>query len=187
MVLQLKVLLRGIEPQIWRRLKVPGSYSLAELHHVLQVAIGWENYHLHQFTVGGVEYTESHPENAPEAKDEREFKLSSLARKGRKFTYEYDFGDEWVHDIVVEAVDRESNDDHATCIAGKRAGPLEDSHGPYGHMNLCKALKNPRRRDQEELKDWAGDYDPAAFHVDEVNRQLLDLFRPLKVQRSTSS
>ncbi len=97
-----------------------------------------------------------------EAKDEREFKLSSLARKGRKFTYEYDFGDGWVHDIVVEAVNRESNE-------------------------TCPPPEEPRRRDQEELKDWAGDYDPAAFDVDEVNRQLLDLFRPLKVQRSTSS
>jgi hypothetical protein len=187
MVLQLKVVLREIEPQIWRRLKVPGSYSLAELHHVLQVAIGWENCHLHQFTVGGVEYTELDPEEALEAKDEREFKMSSLARTGRKFTYEYDFGDGWVHDIVVEAVDRESDDDHATCVAGKRAGPLEDSHGPHGHMNLCKALKNPRRRDHEEMKDWAGDYDPAAFDVDEVNRQLLDLFERVPPQRSTMS
>src|SRR5438874_10913613 len=65
-IYQLHIQLEEIEPAIWRRIRVPGKISLARLHRLLQLAMGWENYHLHLFTIGGVQYGVPDPEYADE-------------------------------------------------------------------------------------------------------------------------
>jgi hypothetical protein len=173
MVLELKVLLKDVRPQVWRKLRVPSTYTLSNLHEVLQIAMGWQNAHLHQFTIDGVSYTELTTEDPEDMRDERDMRLEQVARARRKFIYEYDFGDGWEHEIVVERVDRDANDTAATCVDGRRACPLEDSGGPFGYTRLRKILANPRHLEHEEMKDWAGDFDPAAFDLTEVNARLL--------------
>ena len=110
MVLELKIVLKEVRPRVWRKLRVPGGYTLANLHDVLQIAMGWENAHLHQFTIDGVSYTERTAEHPNELRDERDVRLEELARARKKFVYEYDFGDGWEHEIVVERVDRDAMD-----------------------------------------------------------------------------
>ena len=173
MVLTLKILLKGVRPQVWRRLRVPAAFSLADLHVVVQVTMGWENSHLHQFTIDGVGYTDVTAEDPSDMRDERSLRLSDLARKGKSFTYEYDFGDGWEHQIVVEEIDKVATDSAATCVDGKRACPPEDSGGPYGYMRLARILGNPRHREYEDMRDWAGDFDPTTFDVASVNGKLL--------------
>jgi hypothetical protein len=184
MVLELKVLLKEVRPQVWRKLRVPGRYTLANLHDVLQIAMGWENSHLHQFTVDGVSYTELTAEAPEDLRDERDVRLEDLARARRKFVYEYDFGDGWEHEIVVETVNRDAIDTGATCVGGSRACPLEDSGGPIAYTRLQRILANPRHREHEDMKDWAGDFDPAAFDLADVNRRLLQYGAPRPARKS---
>ena len=118
MVLTLKILLLDVRPQVWRRVESPGAFTLEDLHFVLQVAMGWGNEHLHQFTVDRFKYSDDEPDERSKQRDERSLRLSDLARKGKSFAYEYDFGDCWRHQIVVEKVDREGTASTATCVAG---------------------------------------------------------------------
>jgi Plasmid pRiA4b ORF-3-like protein len=173
MVLTLKIVLKDVRPQVWRRLRVPGSFTLAHLHDVLQTAMGWQDSHLHQFMVNRIGFTHLVPDEPPEMRDERQLRLSDLARRGKKFTYEYDFGDGWEHELVVEGVDADATDSAATCVDGKRACPPEDCGGPWGYMNLLKILANPRHREHGEMREWAGDFDPSDFDVAKINRTLL--------------
>jgi len=184
MILELKVLLKDVRPQVWRKLRVPSTYTLANLHDVLQIAMGWENAHLHQFTIGGTTYTQVTAEDPEDLRDERAVRLEELARARRKFIYEYDFGDCWKHEIVVERVDREAIDTAATCVAGRRACPLEDSGGPFGYNRLQKILANPRHSEHEDMKDWADDFDPAAFDLAKVNARLLEYGTPRRSRKS---
>jgi hypothetical protein len=186
MILELKVLLKDVRPQVWRKIRVPSTYTLASLHDVLQIAMGWENAHLHQFTIDGVSYTELTAEDSEDVRDERALRLEGLARARKKFTYEYDFGDGWEHEIVVERVDRDAVDTAATCVDGHRACPLEDSGGPIAYTRLQRILANPGHREHEDMKDWAGDFDPAAFDLAKVNARLLQYGTPRRPRKSRS-
>ena len=105
-VYQLKVTLKGSKPPIWRRIQVPGDVTLYKLHKVLQVAMGWTDSHLHQFIAHGRYYGEPDPDFADmDVVNERRVKLSQVAdREKAKFIYEYDFGDDWLHEILVEKI-----------------------------------------------------------------------------------
>ena len=111
--------------------------------------MGWENAHLHQFTIDGVSYRERTAEDPKEVRDERDVRLEELARSKKRFVYEYDFGDGWEHEIVVERVNRDAIDTVATCVDGSRACPLEDSGGPFGYMRIQRILANPTHREHE--------------------------------------
>ena len=97
-VLQLKIRLLGISPMVWRRVLVPESMSLRELHGVVQLAMGWEGIHLFEFAVRGVRY--AGPDLSGTSTD---VPLSDLRfRRNAKFRYVYDMFCEWEHEIRVE-------------------------------------------------------------------------------------
>ena len=99
-VYQIRVSLNRISPPIWRRILVPGDATLGELHAILQAAMGWDNYHLHEYTIEGTRYGNPHIDqyDALRTLDEDSHSLSEvLRRKGQRFRYEYDFGDSWEH------------------------------------------------------------------------------------------
>ena len=81
-VYQLKVVLLECRPPIWRRLQVPGSIRLSRLHDVIQIAMGWEDYHLHEFYLGDMRWADPDPENDPEVQNERRARLCE--RKAKK-------------------------------------------------------------------------------------------------------
>lgn len=100
-ILRLKVRLIGVSPMIWRRVLVPVSASLHELHGILQVAMGWQSIHLYHFEIHAVRYGsfELHAANP-------DIPLSQLGlRRGSKFRYVYDMGDHWDHEMRVEAIE----------------------------------------------------------------------------------
>ena len=100
---QIKVTLVGSKPQIWRRLIVKDNIKLDELHSVLQVAMGWFNYHLHQDRVGSSYIGIPHPDFDMDVTDGREVYLQDIISNPKdNFVYEYDFGDGWQHKIVLE-------------------------------------------------------------------------------------
>jgi hypothetical protein len=174
-IYQLKVTLKESKPPIWRRILVPGDISLSKLHQILQIAMGWEDSHLHQFIVGGTYYGEPDPGFRDEMKSERRVKLNQVAphEKGR-FTYEYDFGDSWEHQIVVEKiVPPEPGARYPVCTAGTRACPPEDCGGVWGYESLLEAIADPNNPEHDEMLEWVGeDFDPDAFDLEEINERL---------------
>jgi hypothetical protein len=135
---QLRVVLAGISPLIWRRLLVTDQTSVAELHTVLQVAFGWSDEHLHRFTVHGVGYGLARPGTAGFARDARRVRLADFGfRVGERFVYEYDFFDAWRHDIRVEKIQPAGPDlRYPVCVDGARTPPPEDCGGPAAFLAL---------------------------------------------------
>ncbi len=173
---QFKITLKYIRPPIWRRLLVPDNLSLGELHQIIQVTMGWTNSHLHAFHIGLLEYGRAgdDEEVGSSVADEDSTLLKHLSLiKGKKFTYDYDFGDGWVHEIRVEKV-QPAGDLHPrpSCLGGERACPPEDCGGVPGYENVLRVLKRARTKDDREFKEWIGDYDPESFDVDNVNEFL---------------
>jgi Plasmid pRiA4b ORF-3-like protein len=189
-IYQLKVTLLGPRPPIWRQLLVPADLTLAQLHDVLQVAMGWQECHMHEFSAGGRYFGRPDPEDRfmgmPPVEDERRVRLSSLLRKiGAKVIYTYDLGDSWEHSIVLQkCLPAVPTLTYPICTGGKLASPPEDCGGIGGFYDLLDALKDPTHEQHEELQDWVGgDYDPEAFSIDPVNRMLTRLLP----RRSTGS
>lgn len=102
---RLKVTLRRSRPPIWRRLEVDAGVTLAQLHDILQIVMGWTDSHLHQFRRGSTYYGQPDPELGMERENERRIRLREVLRRPKdRMVYEYDFGDGWEHDIVLEAI-----------------------------------------------------------------------------------
>jgi len=175
-IYQLKVTLAGIEPPIWRRIQVPAYVTLARLHDVLQVVMGWWDYHLHEFIVGEDHYGVPHPDYMSEMKDERRARLHQIAAEGSRFAYVYDFGDGWYHVLEVEkALERQPGQPYPVCLEGRRAAPPEDAGGPPGYDDYLEATADPDHPQHEMYVEWRGEFDSEAFDLDEVNAALDDL------------
>lgn len=118
--LQLKVVVQGTRPSVWRRLLVPGDCSLAELHFIIQQSMGWSNKHLHCFYIEGENYSSQYDEANTEARTLQDFNV----RKGSKFEYIYDLEDNWIHTVEVEKV-LDSSHNVLECIDGRQPCPAE--------------------------------------------------------------
>jgi len=177
----LHVELRDIAPAIWRRLQVPGSITLPRLHRVLQVTMGWTDCHLHRFTIGGQRYGIPFDDWPDESlHDERRVTLAgSLGAVVTDFSYEYDFGDGWLHAVQVEGT--QPIDDTATgvlCTGGANACPPEDVGGPPGYFEFLQAIRDPMHPEHHELLEWCGGaFDPTGFDLNGVNASLRRLLR----------
>ena len=184
-IFTVKVTLLDTDPPIWRRLRLPGNTTLADLHWVLQTAFGWTNSHMHQFmhrfgTRDAMYYGK--PEKQPfldlgpghDTKDEKKARLGNLLEKpGDACHYEYDFGDSWIHEIELEVIAEEPvRPAVAVCLGGENAAPPEDCGGIPGFYHNLEVLKKPRHPEHADVKEWMGDYDPAAFDPVAVSRQL---------------
>lgn len=178
-IYQLKISLRHIKPPIWRRVQVFNSITLEELHWIIQIVMGWEDYHLHQFTINGVEYGMPQPEYEFDVEDEGEVQLKQVVTgENFKFHYTYDFGDSWDHEILIEKIlppDKEGI--YPICIKGKRACPPEDCGGPYGYPDFLEALQNPSHPEHETMAEWmeGSDFDPEMCDIKDINERLANL------------
>ncbi|MDP2182399.1 MAG: plasmid pRiA4b ORF-3 family protein [Actinomycetota bacterium] len=175
-VVTLKVTLRGTEPPVWRRLEVPASLTLDRLHELLVTAMGWFDYHLHAFEIDGRRY--GVPDDSFGLDDtlpEEEIVLTDLVGVGvERFEYEYDFGDGWQHEIVVESLAKpESGVSYPRCTAGERACPPEDCGGIPGFAEFVEAMADTRHPEHRALKTWyGGEFDPAAFSAEQTSSLL---------------
>jgi Plasmid pRiA4b ORF-3-like protein len=171
---QLKITLRGARPPIWRRVIVP-DVTLRALHNVIQQAMGWEDCHMYVFETRGARY--GRPDRDLGHRDDTKVRVSALLnRPGDTVRYEYDFGDGWEHDIVLEKLVAPVG--RATCTAGRRHCPPEDCGGVWGYAELLEALADPAHDQHEELSEWLEDahgesgYDPEHFDPAEQDRAL---------------
>ena len=176
-IYQIKVTLRDSQPPIWQRIQVRSHITLAKLHRILQCVMGWEDAHLHQFAIGD-QYFGMPGENDTgprQTTDERKYKLSEVVPEERsQFRYDYDFGDNWQHVLVVEKIlPPEEGVRYPVCLAGARACPPEDVGGLPGYENFLEAIGDPGHPEHNEFSEWiGGTFDPEAFDVHEVNQRL---------------
>lgn len=156
---RLRIELNETEPMVWRRIEVPSAYTFYDLHVAIQDAIGWLDYHMHEFDLGrgssavriGI------PGEFDEGKvlTSWEVPLADYLPKVKKLTYLYDFGDNWNHTIHVEQVTIVDAD--ATlprCLAGENAAPPEDCGGPLGYADLKQVLAGRKNAKYRELREW---------------------------------
>lgn len=188
--LQLKITLKGIKPLIWRRFIVRDDISFHEFHRVIQIVMGWENYHAYNFMINNV---------CIEGEGDTEFCVDSMwkgfhsndskilsAQEGKvndfvtgekqQFEYTYDLGDSWVHKIIVEKI-LTTNDNEAIVLDGERSCPPEDSGGVHGYLEMLEIKKDPTHELYDEyIVDWLGeDFDPEFFDKQSINSRLNDV------------
>jgi hypothetical protein len=133
-VYQIKVTLKGSKPPIWRRIQITSDITLVQLHRILQRVMGWEGSHLYQFVISGIAYGDPGMVGEWDAEDARIVTLAALVRGEKsKLLYEYDFGDSWEHELLVEKIlPLEEGKRYPICLTGKRACPPEDCGGVLG-------------------------------------------------------
>jgi Plasmid pRiA4b ORF-3-like protein len=177
----LRVTLIDSKRPIWRRVLVPADIRLDRLHDVIQAAMGWEDRHLHVFTKGTDRYGELDGDDDFDLghRDERAVPLKALlGTEGDSLRYEYDFGDGWDHDIVLEGLLAATGDGrYPLCVAGERACPPEDCGGVGGYEELERTLADAEHPDHEHMREWVAlpdgvDFDPARFDIAEANARI---------------
>jgi len=174
---QLKITLKWSKPPIWRRVVARADMPLDRLHWLIQIVFDWTNSHLHQFIAGRAFYGQPDPDAdmGYETLNEKRYTVADLAPAAKKkFIYEYDFGDGWQHEVLVEKIlPADASFKHPVCLGGERACPPEDCGGLGGYYNLLEILANRKHPEHEDMKEWiGGEWDAERFDLDEVNAAL---------------
>jgi Plasmid pRiA4b ORF-3-like protein len=162
---------------VWRRIEVPSTVTLQQLHQDIQHAFGWYGGHLWVFSTPLCEFGTADPE--PGHRSAASKTLADVAgARGDRIDYTYDFGDDWVHRIVVDDVGPADPDvAYPRCLTGRRATPPKDCGGAWGYADLLEILADPEHPEHAETLDWLGlesgeEFDPARFDITEVNKAL---------------
>lgn len=180
LVLQYLVVLAGTDPLVWRRIRVPATYSFWDLHVAIQDAMGWLDYHLHEFRVldprSGTVMKLGIPD--PEGWDESrpvagwlEFPLDYAVGDAPPMRYSYDFGDDWQHAVIFEGFEQVPGRRklRPECLSGAGACPPEDCGGTHGYTELLATLADPAHPEHAEYLEWTGGpIDPTSFSSGQV-------------------
>lgn len=174
---QLKIVLKHTKPLIWRRILVKNSISFFELHHTIQLAMEWKNYHLYEFRVNNYRIGELEEDFGDGSKviDAKKITLEeALSSEIKKFSYEYDFGDGWEHEILIEKIAPLENDmEYPVCLDGELNCPPEDCGGIPGYYHLLEVLADKKSPERHEMIEWLGEvYDPTYFNLEQINYDL---------------
>jgi Plasmid pRiA4b ORF-3-like protein len=180
MVYQIKISLKDIRPEIWRRIQIDSETSFYEMHHIIQIVMDWWNYHLYQFVISNPFNRSRIRIGNPELLDDSEALVdrstlisSILANEKDTLNYEYDFGDSWKHLIKLEKIIQIGKIAHPKCIDGKRNTPPEDCGGVPGFYNFIEIMSDKKNKEYKSTKKWyGGDYDPDFIDIQKINQNL---------------
>jgi len=162
----LRIEIEDIEPLIWRRVAVRTSLNLKALHKVVQASMGWLDYHLWEFTADGRKYGILIPDDPDwnrRINNAASTKLSALLTTGvTGLGYVYDFGDDWKHRIIVEAIKpAEAGESYPRFLGGERRCPPEDCGGLPGYFEFIENIASKRGKKAKDALEWyGGPYDP---------------------------
>ncbi len=178
---QFKITLLESKPLIWRRIQVKNG-TLDKLHEHIQTAIGWTNSHLHQFRINGERYGDPDLLECGEPDfgyiDSTVTRISEVVPKDGKrfsFLYEYDFGDDWQHEVIFEGcLPAEKGERYPVCVEGERACPPEDVGGVWGYVEYLEALADPKHERHKEFMQWRGPFDPDEFDPRKATFEKID-------------
>ena len=184
LIYQFKVTLQEIEPTIWRRLQVPAKYSFWDLHVAIQDAMGWLDYHLHEFRLRKLHGRKQIEIGIPDEESGDDEVLPGwkipirdyFKEPGQTALYIYDFGDDWKHDLVFEGILLKEKDvTYPCCMSGERACPPENCGSIPGYYRVVDILKDPKDAEYQETIQWLkghaknnDPYDPDAFDPGQV-------------------
>jgi hypothetical protein len=180
LIYEVKVTLLGIQPPVWRRLHVPATYSFWDLHLAIQDSMGWLNSHLHEFLVVpaarrrslriGVPDDNAFPGDEPILPSWDIPITKYLSARRNQAAYNYDFGDDWQHSVLVESVlPALPGTAYPACVDGRRRCPPEDIGGVPGYEQFLTAVRDPNHEEHESYLNWVGgSYDPEAFEAKAV-------------------
>lgn len=172
--------LEGIDPPVWRRIRVPGHYTFWDFHVAIQDAMGWLDYHLHLFHVRNPETGALEQIGIP---DDEPFLDESpclagwkvpiaryFVKEGDTASYEYDFGDNWGHSVTLEGIDTiRKGERRLACLGGERRCPPEDCGGIHGYAELLEVIADETHPEHELMLQWLGGaYDAEAFSASKV-------------------
>ncbi len=180
----LNITLLHVKPAVSRAVLVPSDLRLDRLHQVIQIVMGWEEAHMHEFIVGkrardarhfGTPNPDFDSGFGPATENEKLFTLQALApAKGDEFRYWYDFGDDWMHSILVKAVSEVTTEQPLpVCLKATGACPPEDCGGPPGYARLQEVLADPTHEEYADMRDWIGDdWEPSPPDLEAINLEL---------------
>ncbi|MBP7846174.1 MAG: plasmid pRiA4b ORF-3 family protein [Candidatus Pacebacteria bacterium] len=176
-IYQFKITLEEIKPSIWRRIQVLEAYTFWDLHVAITDAMGWLDYHLHQFDIQNPKSGKKDEIGIPHEEYENNtlpgWKIpiaSYFSLENKKANYLYDFGDSWRHKILLEKIlPQEIDSQYPICIAGERACPPEDCGGVGGYENLLEIIKDKKHEEYKRKMKWlGGSYNPEKFVLQDV-------------------
>jgi len=177
-IYQVKITIGEFNPEIWRSILIPGDVRLPSLHRIIQIAFGWTNSHLHQFIHNDMLYTVRYPYddvwyemNNVDYNKKKTCLSDLISKENETLVYEYDFGDGWMHDILIEKIlPVEPSVRYPVCLDGRRNGPPEDCGGVSGYEELLEVLKDPDHEEYDHYSTWVGeDFEPEHFNPERVN------------------
>ncbi len=195
---QLKISLRGVsKPPVWRRIIIPANMLFSDLHCVIQTVMGWDDYHLYDFSnvLKNHEYrqkwcvTDLSKQDLDldfdiEQQDADEVPVCKYLKEvGDELMYTYDFGDDWRHLVKLEKITDEKTP-RITCLAGKGACPPEDVGGVWGYEKMKRTFaEEPKSEEADSYREWLGlepeeDINSKEFNLEEVNDMLSAMFLP---------
>ena len=172
-IYQFKITLLDARPKIWRRIQT-ADCTLDTLHEHIQTAMGWTNSHLHHFKIDGAWYGD--PMLMEEDFASLKYNNSTTTLLSQllpadntpvRWSYEYDFGDSWQHELVYEGRHPvEAGRRYPLCLEGEGACPPEDVGGVWGYADFLQAIADPHDPQHDDMLEWIGGkrFDPSAFH-----------------------
>ena len=176
---RIQIALRKSKPKIWRRVIIRSDLLLSDFHKIIQTTMGWTNSHLHQFIKNRTFYMERILDDEYWEEmynvDYSKMKISDLLKKEKdRIIYEYDFGDGWEHDIILEKIENNGvNKIIPICLTGRNNCPPEDCGGIRGYYGMLEILKDSAHEEYEEYIVWLdGEFDPKYFDKNEINDKL---------------
>jgi hypothetical protein len=174
-ILQLSIRLQRVKPPVWRRIEIPSTATLGQLHRVVQIAMGWSDRHPHRFRHRDALYGVPGADELEPMTHERRVRVADLlAEPGDRMLYDYDPVDGWTHEIRLEGMAaRQPGQRYPRCLKGRRACPPENIGGPSAYVELLEAAL---RSGAESIPRPRGRrFDPAAFDLDAINARLRGL------------
>ena len=180
-IIQLKISIQKSDPLIYRTVLIEKETTFLELHHIIQVAMGWQNYHLFEFNLDGFriglieESEKTNGYGSDQMLDATTISLMDiLSIENEQFFYNYDFGDCWLHEITLEKmVLKENKVSYPLCIEGKLNCPPEDCGGIQGFYHVLSIIQNKKHPEYKDTRQWVGKkYDPNVFELEKINRKL---------------
>lgn len=165
-IVTIRMELVDTEPLIWREVIAPTSITLKVLHEIIQIVMGWFDYHLWEFTIGGRGYGIPMKDDWRDEplRDAGKTRLRDVLKPGEtEIGYAYDFGDSWEMRLVATDVHAGEPGPLPSYVGGEQNAPPEDCGGIPGFYNLLDALADENHPDHAELRGWCGEYDPNAL------------------------
>lgn len=167
----------------WRRVVVPLHYTFLQLHKVIQETFGWHDYHMYQFDLKLSEEDNTEISITPDMEEgcmensivsylSNDTNLAEFIPKCSDFLYTYDLGDEWEHEIHVNAIIEDFDNYHPLCLMGEGDTPPEDVGGVNGYLRFVDAISNPDHPDYEDITQWFSDQWHSSFDLRYINRRM---------------